>query len=126
MSMQNGVNELYFQDIQFKFKSVNGEILLEKWNILKDNNVSPIQYDFIKEIILDIPCECKSLDELKYKFQVSIQQRLSNDELTLVEIINDTGKKILTLEEQKNLLNQIGLFAFNESLIFSEQKLSQK
>lgn len=120
MSIQNGVNELYFQDIQLKLKSSNGEIIIEKWEILKDNNTNPVQYDFIKERVFDRPCECKNLDELKYKFQISIQQRLNNDRLILVEVINDTGEKILTLEEQKNLLNQIGLSSLNESLIFSK------
>ena len=120
MSIQNGVNEIYEQLIQFRFKNKSGEFYKEDWRILRNNNIVPHRYDFVKEISLNIYFECEDLDSLKSKFQDKIQQKIKNDELTIIEIINDTGEKILTVEEQKELLNQIEIFSIKESLIFCE------
>ncbi|MFD1438146.1 hypothetical protein HLH14_02105 [Acinetobacter sp. ANC 4282] len=120
MSIHNGINEIYEQSIQLKFKNKNGAIVVENWKILKDENIAPSRYDFVKEVSLDIPFECESFDALRIKYQVSIQRKLKNTELTIVEIINETAEKILTVEEQKELLNQIEIFSIKESLIFCE------
>ncbi|WP_411688607.1 hypothetical protein [Acinetobacter indicus] len=120
MSIHNGINEIYEQSIQLKFKNKNGNIVVENWKVLKDENISPSRYDFVKEMSLNKPFECESLDELRIKYQVNIQQELKNNELTIVEIINEANEKILTLEEQKKLLNQIEIFSIKESLIFCE------
>lgn len=45
-----------------------------------------------------------------------------NSNFTLVKVINDTGAKNLTLEEQKQLLIELGLLAVKELLIFNEHK----
>ena len=123
MSIQNGVNEIYEQLIQFRFKNKSGEFYKKDWRILRNNNIVPHRYDFVKEISLNIYFECEDLDSLKSKFQDKIQQKIKNDELTIIEIINDTDEKILTVEEQKELLNQIEIFAMKESLIFCESNL---
>lgn len=92
MSIQNGVNEIYEQLIQFRFKNKSGEFYKEDWRILRNNNIVPHRYDFVKEISLNIYFECEDLDSLKSKFQDKIQQKIKNDELTIIEIINDTVK----------------------------------
>lgn len=120
MSIQNGVNEIYEQFIQLRLKNKSGEIFKENWKIPRNDNITPLRYDFVKEISLNMHFECENLDFLKSKFQASIQEKLENDELTLVEIINDTGDKILTLEDQKGLLNQVEIFSIKESLVFCE------
>lgn len=120
MSVQNGVNETYMQCIQIKLKNNSGETFVENWNILKNENDKPIRYDFVKDIISNIHFDCDDLDSLKSKFQKTLCEELKNEELTLIEIINDTGEKILTLEDQKQLLNQIDLFPKKECLIYCE------
>lgn len=123
MSTVNGINEIYEQSIQLEFKNSNGETIIENWKILKNQNIVPSKYAFVKEFSSNMLFECGSLDELKEKFKVNIQQELKNSKLTLVAIINNTGEKILTLEEQKKLLSQVEIFSIKESLIFCESNL---
>lgn len=120
MSVQNGVNETYMQCIQIKLKNNSGETFVENWNILKNENDTPIRYDFVKDNFSDKCFECENLDSLESKFQTTLCEKLKNEELTLIKIINDTGDKILTLEDQKQLLSQIGLFPKKESLIYCD------
>lgn len=125
MSIHNGVNELYLHEIQFVFSTVKGEVEKEIWNFIKDENMEPTKYGFIQEgkLSIDYVCECMDLSQLKNKFENIIKQKINSD-LSLVEVINAAGAKILTLENQKEVLGKLGLFALKESLVFSEQKLS--
>ncbi|MCO8054636.1 hypothetical protein [Acinetobacter towneri] len=124
MSTVNGINEIYEQSIQLEFKNSNGETIIENWKISKNQNIVPSKYAFLKEFSTDMLFECGSLDELKEKFKVNIQQELKNNKLTLVAIINNTGEKILTLEKQNKLLSQVEIFSIKESLIFCESNLN--
>jgi hypothetical protein len=116
MSSQNGVQELFYQKIELVFQSINEELTREEWNIVKDQNIHPVEYDFIQGQMLTKPCECKNLDELRNKFQKTICSKLGNSGLSLIELVNHTGVDILNLEEQKKLLNNAGLITFYECL----------
>lgn len=118
MSIHTGINEIYEQVIQFKFKNKDGNIILENWSVLKDENISPIRYDFVKKFSFNISFECENMEALQTKYQSAIQQKLRNNELTVIEIINEVSEKILIVEDQKDLLNQIEIFCIKESLVF--------
>lgn len=117
MSIHNGINKIYEQVIQFKFKNKNGDIISENWKVLENENIFPIRYDFVKEFSFNVFFECENIDVLRIKYQAISQQKLKNNELNIVEIINEVSEKILTIEAQKELLNQIEIFPIKESLV---------
>lgn len=119
MSIHNGINKIYEQVIQFKFKfkNKNSDIISENWKVLENENIFPIRYDFVKEFSFNVFFECENIDVLRIKYQAISQQKLKNNELNIVEIINEVSEKILTIEAQKELLNQIEIFPIKESLV---------
>lgn len=122
MSIQNGYNEIYEQKLQLKFKAINqSEPIVENWYLLKNKNInlSP-RYDFVKTIYMDMQLECEDITSLASKFKATIKEMIKDSNGTLIEIINDTGAKLLTLEQQRGLLQEIGITSIpiiSESLI---------
>lgn len=57
------------------------------------------------------------MDTLRIKYQAIIQQKLKNNELNIFEITNEASKRILTIEPQEVLLNQIEIFSIKESFV---------
>ncbi|PZO96780.1 MAG: hypothetical protein DI631_00760 [Acinetobacter johnsonii] len=57
------------------------------------------------------------MDTLRIKYQAIIQQKLKNNELNIFKITNKASKKILTIENQEVLLNQIEIFSIKESFV---------
>lgn len=117
MSIKNFVNEVFMQQISLIIETSKGEEAVEVWHFVKNENTQPATYDFVKFLNLDGFYGCKNLDELKNKFQRTIQNKLEEG-FDLKQIINDGGEQIVTVLEQKELLETIGLCQIKEVLIF--------
>ena len=117
MSIKNGVNEVFIQKVSLIFETSKGEEVTEVWNFVKNENIQPKTYDFVRFLNLDGFYSCKNVDELKNKFQAIIQKKVEEG-FDLKQIKNDGGEQIVTTEEQKELLEGIGLYQIKEMLIF--------
>lgn len=117
MSIKNFVNEIFMQQILLILEAPKGGEITEVWQFVKNENSQPKTYDFVRFLNLDGFYSCKNLDELKNKFQAIIQKKVEEG-FDLKQIKNDGGEQIVTTEEQKELLEGIGLYQIKEILIF--------
>ena len=118
MSIKNGVNEVFIQKVSLIFETSKGEEVTEVWNFVKNENIQPKTYDFVEFLNLDGFYDCKDLNELKNKFQATIQNKVEEG-FDLKRLENDGGEQIVATEEQKKLLEGNGLSSVKEMLILS-------